>query len=121
MDVNNLYMVKIQPFYNTIKDEYIHILTLNTKPKNDEPLSKIIKVLHNNRLSQFIQEYERCIYAIYNPEYPNELINMNTISTFFNYIFLHGYKINKQLTNVMTSPQMRNNTQGILCFIEKMN
>jgi len=118
-----LYMVTIQPYYEPKSQQYVHIMTLNAQPPQTDPLYTIVRVLSTPRVSHFVQEYEKCVYAVYNPINPAELITMDTIHTFFNFIMDNGYSINKLLSNVMTSPAMRNRAQGprkdILCFIEK--
>ena len=118
-----LYMVTIQPYFEPRTQQYIHIMTLNAQPPNTDILSTITRILPTPRVSHFVQEYERFVYAVYNPLNPTELITMDTISTFFGFIIDNGYTINKVLSNVMTSPSMRNRAEGprkdILCFIQK--
>jgi len=106
----SLYIVCMQPYYNPIKQEYIHIMTLDKKPPHSDPLSKIVKVLQTQRLSSFIQEYKKCVYAVYNPNDTDELITMNTITLFFEYIINNGYSISKKVEITK---------KDILCFIEK--
>jgi len=122
---NGLYMVTIQPYYEPISQQYIHIMTLNARPPQSDPLSRIVKILSTPRMTSFVQEYETYVYAVYDPEDTNKLITMSRISTFFEYIIDNGYRLNKMLSNVMTSPAMRNRAIGprkdILCFIEKNN
>jgi hypothetical protein len=116
-------MVTIQPYYEPISQKYVHIMTLNAQPPPTDPLSKIVKILATPRLTTFIQEYEQYVHAVYDPEDTNKLITMSRISSFFDYIIDNGYSLNKILSNVMTSPAMRNRAIGprkdILCFIEK--
>ena len=88
-------------------------------PPQSDPLSKIVKVLQTQRLSSFIQEHEKCVYALYNPNNPNELINMSTIPTFFEYIINNGYSLNKNLTKIIEKNTNTNTTKNILCFIQK--
>jgi hypothetical protein len=118
-----LYMVTIQPYYDPRTQQYVHIMTLNAAPPPGDPLSMIVKTVATPRMSTFVQEYEPFVYAVFDPENPSELITMSKISSFFVYILDNGYTINKMLSNVMTSPAMRNRAEGpkkdILCFIEK--
>lgn len=118
-----LYMVTIRPYYNPITQQYVHIMTLNAPPPSTDPLANIVKILPTPRESHFIQEYEPFVYAVYDPSNTNILITMSKIGSFFSYVIDNGYTINKILSNVMTSPAMRNRAEGpkkdILCFIEK--
>lgn len=119
----NLYMVTIQPYYEPRTQQYIHIMTMNALPSKTDPLYKIVKILPTPRMTKFIQEYQAYVYAVYDPEDTSKLINMDRVSAFFEYIFDNGYKLNRTLSNIMTSPAMRNKAIGprkdILCFIEK--
>jgi hypothetical protein len=118
-----LYMVTIQPYFEQRTQQYVHIMTLNAAPPSTDPLANIVKILPTPRVSHFIQEYEPFVYAVYDPSNTNNLITMSKIGCFFNYVIDNGYTINRLLSNVMTSPAMRNRAQGpkkdILCFIEK--
>lgn len=111
----SLYSVYTQPYYNPVKQQYFHIITINQMPPQSDPLSKIVKVLQTQRLSSFIQEHQKCVYAIYNPNNPDELIDMNTITIFFEYIINNGYSLHKTLTKIMNT----NMKKDILCFIQK--
>jgi len=122
-NIEDLYMVTIQPYFEPSSQQYVHIMTFNAKPPQDDPLSKIVKMLPTPKMSPFLQDCEAFVYAVFNPRDTTQLINMNTIPYFFEYIYDNGYKLNNYLSNVMTSPPMRNKSIGpkkdILCFIEK--
>jgi hypothetical protein len=116
----NIYMISVIPYYDSKQQTYIHIIIIDKSPPQTDSLSSIVKLLSTPKLSPFKQDYEGCVYAIYDPDYPNELLTLKKMSTLFKFLITNNYKINKTLTKIVTDPKNRHGPNNdILCFIQK--
>ncbi len=115
----NLYGLFQQPYYDSHKQCYRQIITINRFPEG--PLKNRVKRIHNPPLSPFQfpppQDCSRpnCILAIY--DNCGQLMCTNQLSTFFQYLIENGYEFDYQLSNMMEKTQVKlDNT--LLCYIK---
>ena len=70
-----------QTFYDNNSQTYKNIYVVDQKPQG--PLEAFARRIHTPKLSPFKQNdntYESCVYAIYNPQNPTQLLCIEEIS-----------------------------------------
>tara|TARA_Y100000389_G_scaffold201991_1_gene246137 strand:+ start:406 stop:750 length:345 start_codon:yes stop_codon:yes gene_type:complete len=81
---------------------YIKILEISPRPKGK--LLNIVKQIKANKLSQF-ESYNpcrnQCLYAIMNPNNINEILCIDNLPIFINFLLSNGYTINESLTRLL--------------------
>lgn len=113
-----VYTLTSQPYYDTCKQCYRNILTLNKEPIG--PLKTIVKRINPPLLSPFQEppmnccNQDKCVYAIYDKD---ELACVNSIPELFSYLISNGYQIDTSLTTMMQKSQVKINNNSLICFI----
>ena len=118
------YTISSQIYYDTYNTCYKRILTIDRKPISTT-LNQIVKRLNMPKLSEFKQStpccpIEKCIYAIYNPHNPIELLRLEDQSLLITYLMANNFTINTALTQLMLeNPIKQSSEKQIMFFIKK--
>ena len=113
------YALQQQPFYDSYTQSYRNILTINKMPEG--PLKKRVKRINNPPLSPFQFPPpvncppQNCIFAIYGT--CGQLLCIDQLPDFFNYLMENNYQFDYQLTNMMEKSQVQT-TNTLLCYIK---
>ncbi len=115
-----LYLLKSIPYYNSIKQEYTNILTIN-KPASG-PLSSITTRIRVNKLSPFevntsICSSPDCVFAITKLNGCNELMCIDEIPDLFEFLLNNGYSIDSNITKIIQKTNAIRNGE-IICMIQ---
>jgi len=97
-----IYIIYLQPYYNSISQEYYHILTIDKFPEG--PLNKYIKLISNNNLSSRTTNLHlhNCEYAISseilnNKSHKYEFCTTHDISSIYEFLINNNYNLNMNL------------------------
>ena len=109
-----LYTLSSKIYYDN--NEYKKIIILDRKPEINGMLQYIVKKISPSKLSTSINQDNKCIYALLNPNNLNELLKIEELSILFTWLFNNGYNINTNFTEIIqrSSLQIKNN---MICFI----
>jgi hypothetical protein len=95
-----------QPYYDTHKQCYKNIITINTIPNG--PLKKLTKQIKLNKLSPFQVEgpctpIEKCTFALINMNHHccGDLMTPDELPFLFSFLLSNGYQIETQLTKLL--------------------
>ena len=116
------YTISTQIYYDTYNTCYKRILTIDRKPSSTT-LNQIVKRVSMPKLSEFKQStpccpIEKCIYAIYNPHNPMELLRLEDQSLLITYLMANNFTINTSLTQLMLeNPIKQSSEKQIMFFI----
>lgn len=118
-----MYTISTQTFYDSISQNYRNIYVIDHKPHG--PLAKIARQVTAPKLSPFQTNDNsccncKCIYAIYNPEYPTQLLCIEQLGLLFNFLTTKGYTIDTNLTTMMQSSKVTFK-KDFVCFIRKID
>ena len=120
----SIYSLYIQPYYDTISQQYINIVTVNKNP--DGPLSNYITTLRYNKLSSLYDSNNTCnplcIYAIKNISNNScnnlNLLSCDNIDELIIFLTENNYTVNKDLTKIMNNDKIYiNNGKKLLFYI----
>ena len=120
-----MYSIQIQPYYNSIRQCYTHIYTIDPEPASSETaLLSIICKINPPKLSPFqtnccSDHKPSCINAIYNPTNINMLLAVGEESLLFNYLIKNNYTINTSITKIMKEAPVKTEGSKLLCIISK--
>jgi len=115
-----LYLLKSIPYYNSVKQEYTNILTINKEA--DGPLKSITKRIRLNKLSPFesntnICRASDCVIAVTNIHNPCELMCISELPELFEFVINNGYTIDNSVTKILQKSGVK--TEGdIICMIQ---
>ena len=107
-----------QTFYDSHLQTYKNIYVLDQKPVG--PLVNIVKQLNPPKLSPFKTNDtggNSCVYAIYNPNNPQQLLCLEEISILFNFLLSNNYTIDNILTQMMNQSKVEFK-KNFVCFIK---
>tara|TARA_Y100000817_G_C16820982_1_gene528868 strand:+ start:1007 stop:1360 length:354 start_codon:yes stop_codon:yes gene_type:complete len=107
-----------QTFYDSHAQKYQNIYVIDEKPSG--PLENIVKKIQSPKLSQFKTNdscSKSCVYAIYNPHNPQELLCLEDISILFNFLLSNNYTIETLLTHMMNQSKVEFK-KNFVCFIK---
>ena len=109
-----LYLDKITGFYKTI-------VIINDIPNG--PLKNYVKLVSRNKLSPFDENNNTCVKpscynAIYNLNGNNELLCIEKIVSFFNFLSTNGYTIDDTLSKIMSKNEKLNKNESFICMIK---
>ena len=62
----------------------------------------------------------KCIYAIYNPEYPTQLLCIEQLGLLFNFLTTNGFAIDTSLTTMMQASKVTFK-KDFVCFIRRID
>ncbi len=115
------YTISSQIYYDTFNTCYKRILTIDRQPTSIL-LNKIVKRLSMSKLSEFKQStaccpVEKCIYAIYNPNNPLELLRLEDQTLFITYLSSNNFTINTALTQLMLDNPVKHSSEKQLMYI----
>jgi hypothetical protein len=116
------YTISSQIYYDTYNTCYKRILTLDRKPSSTT-LNQIVKRLSMSKLSEFKQStaccpIDKCIYAVYNPHNPSELLRLEDQALLITYLSANNFTINTSLTQLMLeNPIKQSSEKQIMFFI----
>lgn len=120
-----LFLLKSMPYYNSIKQEYTNILTIN-KDATGGPLSSITKRIRLNKLSPFesntnLCRRPDCVIAITklcgSNGCCNELMCIDELPELFEFLLNNGYTIDNSVTKVLQKTGVRMDGE-IICMIK---
>ncbi len=102
---------------------YRKILVCKNKPKLDEPLNTIIKVISREKNSPYDHFYgcdsqPHCVNTILNPGNTGEYLSADNIEILFNFFLENGYKIETQMTKLLLKTKTYKN-KDIVCMISR--
>ena len=115
-----LYLLKSIPYYNSIKQEYTNILTINKEA--DGPLKSITKRVRLNKLSPFesntnLCRTSDCVIAITQINNPSELMCVNELPELFEYVINNGYSIDNGVTKILQKSGVKSDGE-IICMLQ---
>lgn len=121
----NVYTLYISPYYDSIKECYFNVITIDREPNG--PLREITKKKQYNSLSPFQSNtYSNCTYKnnscvniIYHPENKNEILHVEDISILYTFLLQNNYKIDTELTNMISFTQSKTNLSLSSNYIPK--
>ena len=118
-----MFTISSQTFYDSFLQHYRNIYVVDRKP--DGAFGKITRQVAAPKLSPFKtneNDYcrSRCIYPIYNPNNPNELLCIDEIALLFSYLTSNGYLIDTSLTKMMQNSKV-NFKNNFVCFVRKID
>lgn len=122
--MSETYTISSQIYYDTYNTCYKRILTIDRKPSSGT-LNGIVKRLTMSKLSEFKQStaccpIDKCIYALYNPHNPLELLTLEDQSLLISYLSENSFTINTALTQLMLeNPIKQSSEKQIMFFITK--
>ena len=97
-----IYIIYIEPYYNSLNQEYYHILTIDKLPEG--PLKQFVKLISKSNLSTKAKniEFHNCIYAISseilnNSSHKNEFCTTHDISSIYEFLINNNYNLNMNL------------------------
>jgi len=120
-----LFLLKSMPYYNSIKQEYTNILTIN-KDATGGPLSSITKRIRLNKLSPFesntnLCRRPDCVIAITklcgSSACCNELMCVDELPELFEFLLNNGYTIDNSVTKVLQKTTVRMDGE-LICTIK---
>ena len=118
-----MYKISTHIYNDKVNKCYKKILVCNGKPKNDEPLYKLIKTVRREKNSPYENFYccdsePHCINGLINPN-NNNFLTLDNIEILFNFLKGNGYKIESRLTKMLTTNNLYEN-KNIICIISKL-
>jgi len=122
--MSSIYSLYIQPYYNSISEQYINIITINKPPTG--PLAKYVTNIRFNKLSDFsgfsTSCKPLCMYAIKNISSPQcnnlDLLSPENVDDLISYLIENNYNVNKDLTKIMNNDKIYlNNGKKLLFYI----
>lgn len=118
-----MYTISSQPIYDNLSQSYKNIYTIDRQPSGI--LTSIVKRMQPPKLSPFKVNmndncYQSCIYAIYNPNTPQQLLCMSQLPLLFSFLTSNGYNIDTKLTSMMNKSKVEFQT-NFICFITQKN
>ena len=114
------YTISYVPFYDQIMKVYKHIYIIDRNPGNDTSLNSIVKPISSPPLSTFSNHATQCLYAIYNPENNNKLLEIGEETLLFSYLIQNNYIVNTEITEIMRKVKNLPNNGQLLCIIYKI-
>jgi hypothetical protein len=115
-----LYSLQSMPYYDSVRQEYGNILTIN-KPATG-PLESITKQLRLNKLSPFetnnnLCPRPSCVIGITKIDCRCELMCIDDLPNLFEFLLNNGYTIDNSVTKILQKSNM--NTHGnLICMIQ---
>lgn len=121
--MNETYSILSRPYYNSTKQCYINVLTLDRIPPPNAIISKIIRKTTFNKLSPFKQNTEcysedRCGITFVNPDDKHKIATNDDIPLIFSWLITNGYKIEPAITQMINIGNIRM-SYPIVAFILK--
>ena len=117
-----MYTLSSQTIYDNVTEQYMNIYVFDRKPGGD--LANIVRSLHVPKLSPFQDVHHNrcgsssCIYAVYNPDQPSELLCIDDIATLFSWLMQKNYTIDTALSQMMNESRVKFKKRFV-CFIKK--
>ena len=114
-----VYTLTVRPFYDTVKQCYRKVITVNTAPTG--PLSTITKRIHAPKLSPFTEKsiccpQDNCWQIIMDINNPVEYMCVDSVGELFSFLTENGYTIDTSLTKMMMESDVRL-SNSLLCMI----
>ena len=111
-----IYIIYLEPYYNSLSQEYYHILTIDKLPEG--PLNQFVKLISNVNLSTKMKNLDpyHCLYAISseilnNQSHKNNFCTTNDISSIYEFLINNNYNVNMNLNNNLINILNNNNIQ----------
>ncbi len=119
-----LYSLQSMPYYDSARQEYGNILTIN-KPA-EGPLKSITKQLRLNKLSPFetrnnLCPRPSCVIGITQINNSSELMCIDNLPDLFEFLINNGYTIDSSITKILqkSNVNIQGNTGGnLICMIQ---
>ena len=117
----SIYTVSSQSIYDNISQNYKNIYVVDRQPSG--VFSTIARRIHPPKLSPFNVHtntdcHHHCIYAIYNPHHPQNLLCMEDLGLLFSFLVSNRYSIDTSLTSMMNKSTVQF-TKNFVCFVRK--
>jgi hypothetical protein len=114
------YSLQSMPFYNSVRQEYTNILTIN-KPATG-PLKTITKQIRLNKLSPFetnnnICPKPTCVMGITQLDNRCELMCIDDLPNLFEFLINNGYTIDNSVTKILQKSNVKTNG-NLICMIQ---
>lgn len=110
--MNSNFTIFSQPYYDTYKQCYKNIITLNIIPNG--PLRQLTRQIKLNKLSPFQVEgpctpIEKCTLAFVSLNKYNycDLMTPDELPNLYSFLLSNGYQIETQLTNMMNQGEVK--------------
>ena len=94
MALREIYLVKYEPFFDTIVNKYKNIISINELPKG--PLNKLIKKVYKEKISdkETIKNDEKCAFSIMSLKNKENYMSLNELPLLYAFLKNNNYKIN---------------------------
>ena len=119
-----LYSLQSMPYYDSVRQEYGNISTINKVP--DGPLKSITKQVRLNKLSPFetrnnLCPRPSCVVGITQINNSCELMCIDMLPELFEFLINNGYTIDSSITKILQKSNV--NTQAnmggsLICMIQ---
>jgi hypothetical protein len=116
------YTISSQPYYSSLNQSYMNIITINSIPAG--PLSKLVIRIKSNRLSPFTENTNcnnKCLLgfqSLNNCNNQPNLMTVDQIPELFSFLSANGYNIDTSLTKMMNLSDIKiNNNTKLISFI----
>jgi hypothetical protein len=114
-----MYTISSQPIYDSFSQSYKNIYTIDRQPTGI--LSTIVRRMSPSKLSPFKVNTnddcnQSCIYAINQPNNPQQLLCMSQLGLLFSFLISNNYLIDTKLTSMMNKSKVEFQT-NFICFI----
>lgn len=125
MACTETYSILSMPFYNSVEQCYIKVLTLDRLPAVNSPLNNIVKRVQLHKLSPFKQgttcdPLNTCGNVLLKPNSYGEYATLRDIPLIFSWLSQNNFQIDTFTTQMINQSEVRMQ-DPILCFITRKN
>lgn len=116
----SVYEISSTVYLDKRDDCYKNILLIDQIPGGS--LSQYVKRINLPKRSPFDMDEccprKNCVYAIMNPEHPQEILCLGEVNMFFSFIIKEGYTVDYQLSRLMMKNPILNKHNKFVCYIK---
>lgn len=125
MSETETYSILSMPFYNSVDQCYIKVLTLDRLPAVKSPLNQIVKRVQLHKLSPFKQgtncdPLNTCGNVLLKPYSHGEYATLRDTPLLFSWLSQNHFQIDTFTTQMINQSEVRMQ-DPILCFITRKN
>jgi hypothetical protein len=119
------YSIMTMPFYNSVDQCYIKVLTLDRIPPDTSPLYTLVRRVQLHKLSPFKQgnacnPLQTCGNVLLKPYVRCEYATLQDIPLLFTWFAKNNFTIDTSITQMIHQSEVRM-SEPIVCFITQKN
>jgi len=121
--MSEFYMISTMPFYDSINQCYLKVLTLDRMPDSSAPIMQIVKAVTLSKLSPFQEgtgcnPLNLCGNVLLKPDSHCEYAKIEDIALLFTWLVQNGYHINTNITEMINQGENQPKNP-VVCFINR--